>query len=73
MREDSFAHTHTSYNFIWPSSDAVRRSCESDEKHNDRIGIAWPSRVCHNLLEATSNIFIMPSIAPLAMYFPSGL
>lgn len=56
-----------------PSSEAVSNSCESGEKQRDRIGIAWPSNVRHSLLEAISNIVIMPSIPPLAMYFPSGL
>jgi hypothetical protein len=25
-----------------PSSEAVKRSCESGEKHNDLMGMAWP-------------------------------
>lgn len=56
-----------------PSSDAVKSNCESGEKHKDLIGKACPSRVCTNFADATSNIFIIPSIAPLAIYFPSGL
>lgn len=65
--------THTSYSFIWPSSEAVSSICESGEKQRLRTDIAWPSSVCATLPAATSNIFIIPSIAPLAMYFPSGL
>lgn len=56
-----------------PSSDAVKSNCESGEKHNDLIGIACPSNVWHSLFDATSNIFMIPSTAPLATYFPSGL
>jgi len=35
--------------------------------------MACPSKVCISFPESTSNMFIMPSIAPLAMYRPSGL
>lgn len=58
---------------MWPSSEPVNRNCESGEKHKDLIGIACPSKVRHNLFAATSNMFIVPSIAALAIYFPSGL
>lgn len=58
---------------MWPSSEAVNNNCESGEKHKERIGMACPSKVCHNLFEVTSNMLIIPSIAPLAIYFPSGL
>lgn len=56
-----------------PSSDAVSKCCESGEKHKLRTDIAWPSSVCATLPAATSKMLIMPSMAPLAMYFPSGL
>ena len=36
--------THTSYIFIWLSSEAVTRSCESGEKQSPLIGKAWPGR-----------------------------
>lgn len=65
--------THTSYNFIWPSSEAVSSIWESGEKQRLRTDIAWPSSVCATLPAATSKIFIIPSIAPLAIYLPSGL
>lgn len=58
---------------MWPSSDAVNSICESGEKHKLRTDIAWPSSVWATFPAATSKTFIIPSIAPLAIYFPSGL
>lgn len=65
--------TYTSYNFIWLSSEAVNNNRESGEKLKPRTDMAWPSNVCATFPDDTSNILIIPSIAPLAIYFPSGL
>lgn len=65
--------TYTSYSFMWPSSDAVSSIVESGEKHKLLTDIAWPSNVCATFPAATSNMLISPSMAPLAMYLPSGL
>lgn len=66
-------YTYTSYNFMWPSSEAVKSICELGEKHKLRTGIAWPSKVWATFPAVTSKIVIIPSIAPLAIYLPSGL
>lgn len=58
---------------MWQSSEAVSNILELGEKHKLLTGIAWPSNVCTILPAATSKIVIIPSIAPLAMYLPSGL
>uniref|UniRef100_A0A0E9RXG2 Uncharacterized protein n=1 Tax=Anguilla anguilla TaxID=7936 RepID=A0A0E9RXG2_ANGAN len=37
------------------------------------MGMAWPSSVWRSFPVAISKILMIPSIAPLAKYFPSGL
>lgn len=63
-------NTYTSYSFIWPSSEAVKSSCESGEKHNDLMGMAWPvnKRFLSHLLHAKQ--WILSTIFPqlLAKY-----
>lgn len=58
-----------------------------ETERSDRHSVTWkkmwifeeeksfllPSKVWTNLLEATSKILMIPSMAPLAMYFSSGL
>ena len=55
------------------SSEAVTSSWESGEKHRDRTGMAWPSRVCSRVPLSTSNRLMIPSTAPDATSLPSGL
>ncbi len=55
-----------------PSSEPVSSFSESGENVSDRMGMAWPSSVFTTLPEGISKMFTMPSIAPDAMYFPSG-
>lgn len=56
-----------------PSFDPVSSFWESGEKVRDRTGMAWPSRGGTSLLVVMSKRLIIPSMAPLAMNFPSGL
>lgn len=58
---------------MWRSSEAVRSICESGEKHKLRTDIAWPSNVWTTFPAWTSKMLIIPSRAPDAIYFPSGL
>ena len=59
-------NTYTSYNFICPSSEAVKRNCESGEKHNDLMRVAWPvnKRFLSHMLNAKqwtlSTIYLYP-------------
>jgi len=46
--------------------------CESGLKAIVLIGIACSSRECLTFLVSISKMLIMPSIAPLARYWPSG-
>ncbi len=63
----------TSYSVMWQSSEAVTRYLQSGENVSDLMGIAWPSSVVMIFPVSKSKSLIIPSIAPLAICFPSGL
>ena len=60
-----------SYSLMWPSSEPVSSLVLSGLKLSERMGMACPSSVCTSLRLVSSNTLMMPSMAPVARYFPS--